>query len=68
MKKFCTLASQPLRAKRQLITLGLAFTRLRQSGEALAEFRTATASEPRSARYADVYAVAMHSEGSAMKP
>ena len=43
--------------------LGLALTRLKQPDAALAEFRRATELEPDRARYAYVYAVALHSGG-----
>lgn len=43
--------------------LGLTLTRLKQSSEALAEFRQAAALDPDRARYAYVYAVALHSAG-----
>jgi tetratricopeptide (TPR) repeat protein len=43
--------------------LGLTLTRLKQPGEALAEFRQAVELDPDRARYAYVYAVALHSAG-----
>jgi Flp pilus assembly protein TadD len=43
--------------------LGLALTRLKQSGEALAELHKATELQPDNQRYAYVYAVALHSAG-----
>jgi predicted CXXCH cytochrome family protein len=43
--------------------LGLTLTRLKRSDEALAEFRRAAELEPDRARYAYVYAVALHSAG-----
>jgi predicted CXXCH cytochrome family protein len=43
--------------------LGLALTRQKRADEALAEFRMATELEPDRARYAYVYAVALHSSG-----
>ena len=43
--------------------LGLTLTRLKQPNEALAEFRQAAELDPERARYAYVYAVALHSAG-----
>ena len=43
--------------------LGLTLTRLKQPNEALAEFRQAAELDPDRARYAYVYAVALHSAG-----
>ena len=43
--------------------LGLALTRLQQTEPALAELRQAAELEPDRARYAYVYAVALHSSG-----
>ncbi len=43
--------------------LGLALTRLKRPTDALGEFRRATELEPDRARYAYVYAVALHSAG-----
>ena len=43
--------------------LGLTLTRLKQPSEALAEFRQAAELDPDRARYAYVYAVALHSAG-----
>ena len=43
--------------------LGLTLTRLKRPGDALAELRKATELEPDHARYAYVYAVALHSGG-----
>jgi Flp pilus assembly protein TadD len=42
---------------------GLALVRLKQSAGAIAEFRKATELDPNQARYAYVYAVALHSAG-----
>ena len=44
-------------------SLGLALVRLKQSDGAIAEFRKATELDPGQARYAYVYAVALHSAG-----
>ena len=44
--------------------LGLTLTRLKRTGDALAELRKATELEPDHSRYAYVYAVALHSGGS----
>jgi Flp pilus assembly protein TadD len=43
--------------------LGLTLTRLKQPNEALTEFRRAAELDPDRARYAYVYAVALHSAG-----
>ena len=43
--------------------LGLTLTRQKRPADALAEFRAATEIEPDRARYAYVYAVALHSAG-----
>jgi Flp pilus assembly protein TadD len=43
--------------------LGLTLTRQKWPDDALAEFRTATEIEPDRSRYADVFAVALHSSG-----
>jgi len=45
--------------------LGLALVRMKRTDEALNELERATALEPRSARFAYVYAVALHSAGKA---
>src|SRR5262249_52149468 len=45
--------------------LGLALVRLKRQDDALDEFRRATEIEPSRARYAYVYAVALHSKGRA---
>ena len=45
--------------------LGLALVRMKRTGEALGEFERATALEPGNARFAYVYAVALHSTGKA---
>jgi Flp pilus assembly protein TadD len=44
-------------------SLGLALVRLKRSNEALEELRKATELDPGQARYAYVYAVALHSAG-----
>ena len=43
--------------------LGLALVRLSRSGEAVGELERATVLEPENARFAYVYAVALHSAG-----
>lgn len=43
--------------------LGLALVRLKRADEALGALERATALEPRNARFAYVYAVALHSNG-----
>ena len=43
--------------------LGLALVRMKRTGEALGELERATALEPGNARFAYVYAVALHSTG-----
>ena len=45
--------------------LGLALVRMKRTGEALGELERATALEPGNARFAYVYAVALHSTGKA---